>query len=317
MINKKIKDTKAVIQIHTGKRPIPDYAKHCVGQIHLLDPGIPIYFICSREKDVSTLPDYCTIIYENDLVISKEHYEFINVVIDKKISHFFQVTIERFFILYDAMITLGLEKILHLENDNLLYYNASSLIEELSVLYTKIATPRASKNMSCASIMFVPSQEALKDFLEYVTRESGETFFNDMALLPAYVDKQRGKTLPTLTNKYVLDNGLKTKKGRIADKSERRTDYTNFCEKLNGIFDCACLGQYTDGCDPEYHYDKGAGYINEDSYLDASKISIIWEKGLDGLTRPFFYENNNRYRIYNLHFHSKRLEQFMSDRVNN
>lgn len=310
--------TKAIIQIHTGKSQVPKYSQYCIDQIRLLDSMIPIYFICSKKCKVPYTTASCKFLCEDDLIISQEHLDFLKQVNDKYISSFFQVTIERFFILYDVMLTLGLENILHLENDNLLYKNATNLIEQLSNYYTQIAIPRASKQMGVASIMFVPHQEALKDFLTYILNVSEDVYFNDMALLPAYIDAGRGSTLPSLTRNYVEENGLHTVNNIFAKKDECVTDYFNYSDELNGIFDCACLGQYMDGCDAAFHPEKRSGFVNEDSYLDPRKIKMKWIKDECGLVRPYYcIENGNKYLIHNLHIHSKRLKLFMSDSNNN
>ena len=303
----------AIIQIHTGINPIPSYVSACIEQMRLQDSQIPIYFVCSKEKDITSISKYCTIIYEEDLVVSKEHLEFLKKCSKQNMTNFFQVTIERFFLLYDVMITIGLENILHLENDNVIYANATELISNLKKKYTKIATPRASKEMCCASLMFVPSQEALVDFLHYINQDSDDIYFNDMALLPAHIDVNRGATLPTLTKNYIERNGLKRINGEKAGKDEKETDYYNHLQDLKGIFDCACIGQYIGGCDRKYHPDKKAGFLNQESYLDPRKISIQWEKDDDGLIRPYIYEAGEKYIVYNLHIHSKELESFMSD----
>lgn len=304
--------TNAIIQIHTGSRPIPNYVKTCIEQIRLQDSEIPIYFVCSKGKDISCIPSYCNILFEEDLLISHEHLEFLMKVSKQNITSFFQVTIERFFILYDAMITLGLENILHLENDNMLYTEATELMLKLSEIYDKIAIPRASRWMCCASIMYVPSQNAMVDFLQYINDSEG-IYFNDMALLPAYVDVGRGATLPTITKEYVKVNGLITVNGVKAKTTERKTDYYNNFEKLEGIFDCACIGQYIDGCDRKYHPDQTAGFVNQETYLDSRKLRIQWEKDEDKLIRPYIYDAGEKYSIFNLHIHSKQLECFMSN----
>lgn len=306
----------AIVQIHIGLKPIPNYAESCIRQIRLQDSKIPIYFVCSRKNDTSAISQYCNVIYEEDLVVSEEHLEFLKKISKMNMTNFFQVTIERFFFLYDAMITLGLENILHLENDNLIYVNATELMIKLEKIYNRIATPRASKEMCCASLMYVPGQNALKDFLNYINRDSGDIYFNDMALLPAHIDAGRGDTLPTFTKKYFEINGLKRANGEKVGKDENGKEYYNHSQELKGIFDCACIGQYIDGCDRKYHPDKTAGFVNQESYLDPRKICIQWEKSEDGLVRPYIYESDEKYLAFNLHIHSKKLEKFMSNNEN-
>ncbi|MBR3307238.1 MAG: hypothetical protein IKI75_08305 [Lachnospiraceae bacterium] len=306
------KVSEAIILVHTGSRPVPEYVKDCIQQIRLFDKSIPIYFVCSKKTVSVDHIGCCIVIYEEDLLVSDVHLDFLRKVSKMQITKFFQVTIERFFVVYDAMQTLGIDSCLHLENDNLLYVCATDLMRRLSKIYYQIATPRAWLKISYASIMYIPTQKALMDFLEYINCGSQDVYFNDMELLPTHVDTGRGMTLPVVFEEYSSKYGLKLLNGDGPKKTEKESDYSNFSKELEGIFDCACLGQYLDGCDFIYHPDKRAGYINEEAYIDARNLPISWVKE-DNLYVPYVEYCQKKYRVFNLHIHSKRLGLFRSD----
>lgn len=305
---------EAVILIHTGKKQIPEYVKDCIKQIRLMDENIDIFFVCPKSMDVSSLT-CCNVIHEEELILCSEHKEFLNKISHMNIISFFQVTIERFFVLCDVMHTLRIKRCLHLENDNLLYANATKLIQKLSIHYDGIAVPRAGRTMSCASVMFIPDINALSDFLNFINHESEDIFFNDMALLSAYVDTGRGRTLPIIYKDYVRKIGLKTYENKNITEKEKETDYYNFADELEGIFDCAALGQYLDGCDPIFHPDKRVGFINPNTYIDPRNLMINWTVYNENMMIPYLSDGKREYRLYNLHVHSKRLNKFCSDAV--
>lgn len=306
---------EAVILIHSGRKPIPAYVVDCIEQIRLFDKSIAIIFVCDKRKNVSDISKYCKVFFLEEIALSRLHIDFLEKVSHMNITHFFQLTIERFFILYDIMNELGIRKCLHLENDNLLYCNATDLINKLSGIYTGIATPRVWLYKSCASVMFVPSVGGLADLLYFINCRSEGVFFNDMYLLPAHVDMASGMTLPVVYESYVDKYGLKTYDGISITDKENKKDYCNNAKKLEGIFDCAPLGQYLDGCDIVLHPKKRKGFINRESYIDPTKLKLHWSRISDDKVIPYVCDEDVRYRVYNLHIHSKRLNLFRSDRI--
>jgi hypothetical protein len=87
--------------------------------------------------------------------------------------------------------------------------------------------------------------------------------------------------------------------------------YDESFECFSGIFDAAAIGQYLGGIDRRFFKDSKPGFINETAVYDPRKLGISW-KTEGGLRRPFGNVAGREFPIFNLHIHSKALEDFLS-----
>jgi hypothetical protein len=75
----------------------------------------------------------------------------------------------RFFEMEDIMERFGYAELIHMEADNLLYQNLSSIVEVLRTSYPMAVTPLlANKSMFTASIFWVSSLNFLKEFTDFL-----------------------------------------------------------------------------------------------------------------------------------------------------
>lgn len=303
-----------IVLTHSGVRPVPGYAADCIEQIRLFS-DIPIYFVCSRGKEI---PDRISrnahVVYIDDVPVSEKHLKFYKKLSSfaSKYDNFFQHTSERFFILDEVIRGLDLKNVIHMENDILLYEDAEALIERFGKYYNDITVPRMSERYCMAAVMYIPDAASLDRFLDYVLDHVLDKGTNDMIMLAEYLREKDLKPLPIINKDYVEKYGLVNKEGDRA-ANEHLDEFSLFTEEFGGIFDPAPIGQYLGGTDqkPKGVTDN-AGYENVKSYVDISKLEIRWEKEKERLV-PFMYWDDRKYKIYDLHIHCKELNRFRSD----
>lgn len=207
---------------------------------------------------------------------------------------FWVTTSNRFFYIYALMARDNLNDVIHIENDVLLYYNCNILKSRLDT--TKIYLPFDSYSRSIASIVYIPEHSLLKSALDQYNYNSNDmrNFSNIRALVPGLIDQ------------FPIYRPL------LSHTSEQNHVCTNF-DRFNFIFDAAAIGQYLGGVDPRNLATPGdsRGFINETCVIKYDKCSFEWVNGNDGIVRPLVVtEYGVRVPIFNLHIHSKHLDQF-------
>ncbi|MFQ5677492.1 MAG: hypothetical protein ACE5G1_16505, partial [bacterium] len=132
----------------------------------------------------------------------------------------------------------------------------------------------------------------------------------DMALLGIFKDDYGSDNidaLPIIHENYVSTRPLVSRKGHtVQDKNK----YCQNIDLFQSIFDAAALGQYLGGADPANGPSK-PGFINESCVFNPSLLTFEWIYDEQGRRVPYATFENKRYRINNLHIHSKKLEWFL------
>lgn len=321
MINKEPVTDGCIVLTHSGTRPIPEYTVDCVEQIRLFS-DIPVFFICSREKEIpERLEEIARIVFIEDMPVSERHLRFFRKLSSFRANfdNFFQHATERFFIIDEAMSCLNLKNVIHMENDIMLYEDAAKLLDKIREIYDDITVPRMTEQFCMATVMYIPDRDRMGHFLDYVLahildRKSNDVNkkTNDMIMLADYLREKGKNALPLINKGYIDEYGLVNSKGEKAPE-EYLYDYFGYTENFGGFFDPQPIGQYLGGTDRK---PKGvannAGYSNEYSYIDVSKLDIRW-KQLGERCVPVLIWKDREYRIYNLHVHCKELNRFRSD----
>ena len=222
---------------------------------------------------------------ENFNYYSKTH-------LDKNMRNgFWALTSLRFFYIYEFMKVYNIKDVIHLENDVLIYYNCSNIINNFEKEYLYIPFDTFKRNI--ASIMYIPSYELLKTILDNYDYSK-----NDMENFCLIKNKTNLiKTLPIFPKFNNIDNA------EINFVSE------NF-HKFSYIFDAAAMGQYLGGIDPRNDSSNTIGFVNETCVIKYNKFKFIW-KEIQYIKRPFLQIDDIEYTIFNLHIHSKNLAKFI------
>jgi hypothetical protein len=211
--------------------------------------------------------------------------------LDKKFRDgFWTLTSLRFFYIYEFMKKYNVVDVIHLENDVLIYYNCNNVVANFEKKYIYLPFDTFKRNI--ASIMYIPSSEIFKVVLDNYdfSKNDMENFCN--------IKNKTGviKVLPIFPQ-------IKTENKEIQFITE------NF-EKFNCIFDAAAMGQYLGGIDPRNDPKNTVGFVNETCVIKYNIFKFIWVK-INNIKRPFLKIGDLEIRIFNLHIHSKKLNEFI------
>jgi hypothetical protein len=201
---------------------------------------------------------------------------------------FWYNTSARFFVIHSFMVKYGVQNVIHIENDVLLYYNVN---EELMNTFTdkKMYIPFDTYERNIASIVFIPDAEIFGKILEHY--DFGK---NDMCNF-SEIRKRTGliQNLPI----FVSDN-----------TTLERAFVTNGFQKY--IFDAAAIGQLVGGVDPRNAGGDTRGFVNETCVIKyKDEGNIVW-KEINGLNKPFIQIKGVKVPIFNLHIHCKDLSSY-------
>ena len=221
-----------------------------------------------------------------------DEYNFHNrTTLDKNFRNgFWCLASERLFFLYSAMKKYNIENVIHLENDVLIYHNCNTILNKLN--NNKIYLPFDTFERNIASIMYIPNHNIFKSVLDLYDLNKNDMFNFSR------IQKQTGliENFPIFIN-----NDSESQEYKFVTK--------NF-ETFNYIFDAAAIGQYLGGVDPRNIQGNTVGFINETCIINFGKYNFEWII-VDNIKRPYINVNSKLIPIFNIHFHSKKLQNFI------
>ena len=198
---------------------------------------------------------------------------------------FWYHTSARFFIIHAFMLKYGVQDVIHIENDVLLYYN----VDEELVVDKKLYIPFDTYERNIASIVYIPDADIFSKILEHY--DFGK---NDMCNFSEI--RKRTQLIQNLPI-FVSD-----------DTTLEKAFITNGFQKY--IFDAAAIGQLVGGVDPRNVGGDTRGFVNETCVIKYNNEgNIIW-KLADGFTKPFLRMKELDIPIFNLHIHCKDLASY-------
>lgn len=241
--------------------------------------------------------------------------------IDKGILEgFWSYAVERYFYLFDFMQNRRLEHVIHMEADVMVYVDLKELLPLLQK--TKIAVPFQSTACSVPCFTFFQNSFVFEPLLQHIVDETKRYTgskphieLNDMALFASFYAKFGSRymtTLPTLMPEY----GALFQPRKSSFEPDNHTPLQFLAENVEMfpgyIFDAATLGVFINGNDGRYFSTKGPGIVHHRSLFDPRLFLFSWERDQKNRKVPYLTFEEKRYRIVNLHFHSKQPEKFTS-----
>jgi hypothetical protein len=202
----------------------------------------------------------------------------------------------RFFYIYALMRQIGVEDVVHLENDVPIYHNVEVLAG--CVDRSKIYIPFDSFGRTIPSIVYIPTAASLKTVLDGYRLDVTDMVNFRMA----FADH------PGLIEPFPICKPLP---GFSAEQLFVSRNYGRFS---NFIFDACAMGQYLGGVDPRnFPGVHTVGFINETTVVHYNTFKgFVWIT-VDDVPRPFLLLNaHEALPIFNLHIHSKELHKFVS-----
>ncbi len=299
----------SIVLVHIGDT-LPVYIEACVQQIRTFNE-CDIFLISNKrafEERHPYLDRYNVICVTcESLQKSPAHASFLKrTPIGKNWVRF---ATERFFYLQEITIQYNLKNVFHMEYDNMLYVNLADHLIHFENNYSIGAT--FDNDMRCIPgflyIKNAPAINALAEYLAYIA-PTGKNDMETLALFRTEKGFSKIDHLPILTKEYGAKNKLISPEGYTGAHAP---DYCKNIDLFNSIFDAAALGQYLGGIDPK-NGPSMPGFINESCVFNPSLMRYEWVSDAKGRAIPYIHYANKKYRINNLHIHSKRLHQFLS-----
>lgn len=300
----------SIVFVHIGD-VLPQYLKTSLTQTRAFNKDCPIILVANeiafKNVDFSDL-DITQITCES-LIITSEHQKFRNrsKLNDRWRKGFWRYTSERFLYLHDLMTQFEMENVFHLENDVMLYVDLAVLLPVFKTKYKGIAATFDHDRRCIPGFLYIKDPKIMLKLAKYFEEQ---THLNDIDTLVQF-RKEYGKdsidNLPVIMEEYTKEHSLGSFKYPAKDKRK----YCQNIEFFGSIFDAAAIGQYLGGKDPE-NGSSGPGFINEACAFNPSLLSYEWLLDDEGRKVPFAQYAKKKFRINNLHIHSKKLSNFTS-----
>lgn len=308
-------DAYSIVFVHLGDE-LPSYLYDAGHQARLFNATADIMVIAEQkaidcyDKEAFIQDDIVFVACE-DLKPSELHLEFRQkTLLDTSFRQgFWRKCTERFYLIEELMRQHELTDVFHLEYDNMLYVDLDDIMDVFH-MYPNSAATFDNDDRCIPGFMYFAHAQAATNLVTYITSvcTSG---LNDMQVIARYKNWHGDKeisSLPITMPAYIKKIGLRSPSGLTVVVPE---SYASHFEDFNSIFDAAALGQYLGGIDPRNGPSK-QGFINESCVFNPSRLKFEWTVDEEGRKVPFAIFEEKRYRINNLHIHSKNLKEFAS-----
>ena len=298
-----------VVLVHFGPA-LPSYLFTCVEQVRVWSPNVRITVLAEREA-LNPAMDQLRAFGAAGVALEDEPKSTVHqkwLAKNRLGSGFWNFATRRFLALGDYISRRGLRDVIHLENDNLLYVDAEWLTQRLSKFYPNMAATFDADKRVIPGIVYFHTPQSSGRLAAHLLKVT-DRGLNDMESLADFYAARQIDHLPVLPKEYAQHHPLVNESGVSTKRPEA---YSKHSDSLGGIFDAAAIGQYLGGISPVHNQPNSVGFINETAIYRADKMEIAWRRDDQDRTYPVVIEGPREYRIFNLHIHSKNLQQFMS-----
>ncbi|MEI6242401.1 MAG: hypothetical protein WCP39_03235 [Chlamydiota bacterium] len=298
-------NTPSIVFIHIGPE-IPLYSKYALQQAHLFNPDCKIYFVCNAKATKPfEIPSYITCISCESLKRSDEHKKFLakSTLDVSQRKGFWRAASERFFYLHELISQYNLQNVIHLENDVMLYVELKTILPTFEKLYPTLGGTFDHDLRCIPGIVYISNEKSLYKLIQYMAHHAkkGRNDMDTLSFFQREVGRDSIQNLPIIMKEYVEDH-----------LALNQDIFAQHIQDFGSIFDAAALGQYLGGIDPRNGESK-PGFINETCIFRPSFLKIEWIQDERGRKVPYAsYHDGKKFRINNLHIHSKNLSKFLS-----
>ena len=307
-----------IIYVHLGGSPAPHLIAS-IRQTRRAAPDNAVWVVVSRDSTITGEIEAADARWfpAEDLKRTEQHDRFVGSVrrrLGKK-RGFWRFATERFFYIEEMMSALGAPAALHLESDNLIFFDPNPLQNALADLYPGIGATFWNDGMCIPGIVYFSSRDALESLTidiagqlstaadnlvrwyrpRSLARVRMGEHWNDMKLLASY-RARRGRSaidlLPTAPPGYARRTTI-----------PHAYDYSHSFDRLGMIFDSLTFGPALHGMDPRHHAPEDAERIvAEGSFVAPTDFDL--SETLSGCA-PAVRWNGRTIRLASLHNHAK------------
>lgn len=290
-----------------------EFVYECVKQIKLWNPTSTIH-LCINNNDhnkpyIEGLKEDVNFVFIEDLEMTYQHKIFVQRYTNMSMNGFWRYTMERFFVVEEAMRKLKLKNVFHLEIDNMIYFKIDEILEKCKSI-DKILIPSDSERRYIAGTCFVNNPDSLNVLNRYFTEHcvNKDEMHSIMSFTKIHTEVDTWPVLPPGDNTRLI---YEDRRHCVDDIKRISKNSELFCGMLA---DCAALGQWVGGIDRIHNPNNTDGFINRDSIFDVSRLWLKWVREEDRLQRLYISIDKDKwYPLTNLHIHNKDLKRWMSD----
>ena len=281
-----------IIFVHLGAQPAP-HLIDSIRQARRASRGSLVFAVLSEATTIAeeARDAGAIILCAEGMQQTVEHMLFVSSVrrrLGKK-KGFWRFATERFFYLESAMRQLLIQRCLHLESDNLIFFDPAEIGDTLSDLYPGLAAPFANDNLCIPGIVFVSNIAALHRLNVYIAgRVAAEADarvcwyrprwlsgvrmgigLHDMNILADFRSQYGPDALDVLP--MVPPGYIGTRKSALP----HTFNYSRGFDRLQMIFDAHTIGPYLDGLNPAEHTREASDQMIRDlSWIDGSDFDF-------------------------------------------
>lgn len=294
-----------IIFVHSGKAVPPTCMAQSLAIAYRIAPRSKIVVLANHDH-INVLKHQLSEQLPRTITVNDERLQFVPIEdlksgnlsekfkitsrVDKEFREgFWLETANRFMLVADLMTQFKFQNCLHLENDNVLYFDPSEKLEIFRA-HARFSVP-FDRSRAIPGIVWYQDSEIANNLAHYI-HERAEMPDFDVLRLFCDCGLYDAKPLPTMSINYASSRGLSVK------------NFSLGYEEFGGIFDAAAIGQYIGGVDPRNIAGDSRFFVNETSDFKVGEFDLIWE-----------YRNNHRslvlmidgesIPIFSLHAHSK------------
>ena len=243
--------------------------------------------------------------------------------IDPSISEGLWVyAVQRFFILSDFLKMKQLTNVFHLENDTMLYINLDELLPVFIASDARLAAPFQSLFGCIPCFVFIKDAISLSHLIVHMNSEieaykgtRSHVEVNDMQLMASFYRKFGNghlSPLPSLMPEYQQYYLKQKSRFYLDNRTNLSFLSTNTSLFPEFIFDAAGLGIWINGNNQKYSPRSGPKTLHARLLFHPRFFHFFWGKDVQDHIVPYLSFKGKVYRIVNLHFHSKLVEDYTS-----
>ena len=331
--------TVPIVFIQVQNTP-QSYMHVAIEQARRWNPDVPIIVLSDILAEATAGETWIPI---PSIPKSEAHLRFLDKTKDNEYYNtfragFWRVTAERLFVLEEWMRSTGTTECIHLENDILFYESVAHLLPKLRETSRGMSAGfhgqgddlENQRPQMCFSIMYCCDVDALLDFCRFLATPSS---LNEMERGGDYwlLNEETCSVLPTAPPGTILRSEEfrhwievpswgqavfdAMSHGQFIGGEDARNSYKDLRyfalhdDALVGMFDAATHGQFIGGEDPK-NGKRGPGFVNLSCEFRTDQFTYEWDSDA-GRPFPYILHEGKRWKIWNLHIHSKRLSEFI------
>ena len=311
-----------IIYVHLGDKPA-GHLINSIRQSRRMAKTSDIYAILTPNTVMApAVKDAgAQVIYADGLPPTASHRSYIGSVrrrLGKK-RGFWRFATERFFFIEELMIKLGLDRVLHLESDNFIFFDPADIEDKLRALYRGMAAPFWNDNLCIPGVVYIGDRRVLGELTTYLaervraeaarqarwyrpsflTRVRMGLVLNDMNMLADFKREfgpEKLELLPMVPPGYDAGN----------QAVPHEYPYDHGYEELGMMFDGCAIGPGLHGMDPTHHTPAAtASLLRQYSFVDPKTFGLDQIDLREPSKTPYVAYRGHAVRLASLHNHAK------------